>query len=208
MATVPPLLQVDRLSRRFGALEVVRDLDVVLQPGQRLALTGHNGAGKSTVLRCIAGVVSPTSGSITIAGHQAGSRAARALTGGAMTHERAFYMRLTARDNLETFARLRGLGPDDARRDVAALVDELELERIIERRMDRCSTGMIQQCAFARSLLGSPRLLLLDEPTRSLDSDARDRLWAAIDRRADVGLVIASHREDDIERCAEVIALG
>ena len=204
----PPLLLVEGLARRFGTQEVVRDLNIALAPGERLALVGRNGAGKSTVLRCIAGVMDPSDGRVTIGGHIAGSRQARALTGGAMTHERAFYMRLTGRDNLDTFARLRGASPPVARAQVESLTTELELEGITPRRVDRCSTGMVQQLAFARALLGSPALLLLDEPTRSLDRDARKRLWAALDRRPGVAVVMASHHEDDVARCGRVIELG
>jgi ABC-type multidrug transport system ATPase subunit len=74
--------------------------------------------------------------------------------------------------------------------------------------MDRCSTGMLQQVSFARALLGNPRLLLLDEPTRSLDLDAVERLWTALDRRPETAVLIATHRPDDLDRCTSRLDVG
>jgi ABC-type multidrug transport system ATPase subunit len=209
-APVPevPLLSVARLGRRFGTHEVVRSLDLTAEPGRRIAICGPNGSGKTTVLRCIAGTVTPTAGRISIGGHPAGTIEARRLVGASFSQERSFYLRLTGHDNLVFFARLRVHGKAEAIRRVRALEDELELEEIARERVDRCSTGMIQQLAFARALLGEPSVLLLDEPTRSLDADAVERLWRGLDRRRErIALVIATHRADDIERCDSRIDL-
>jgi ABC-2 type transport system ATP-binding protein len=160
------------------------------------------------VLRCIAGTVKPSAGRISIGGHPAGSIEARRLVGVSLSQERSFYLRLTGHDNLLFFARLRYPSNLDALRRVAALEEELELAEILRERVDRCSTGMTQQIAFARALIGEPRVLLLDEPTRSLDDGAVDRLWRALDGRRDrVALVIATHRPDDVERCESQIEL-
>jgi ABC-type multidrug transport system ATPase subunit len=196
------ILTIEGLSRRFGAHEVVRSLDLTAEPGERIALRGPNGSGKTTVLRCIAGTVTPDGGWISIGGHPAGSLDARRLVGASFSQERSFYLRLTGHDNLLFFARLRVAGKQEALRRVEALEEELELAAIVRERVDRCSTGMIQQLALARALLGEPRLLLLDEPTRSLDHDAVERLWAALDRRREwLALVIATHRPEDLEHC-------
>ncbi len=196
------VLKVEALGRRFGDHEVVRSLDLMLEAGQRVALCGPNGSGKTTVLRCIAGTLTPTGGRISVGGHAAGTIEARRLLGASFSQERSFYLRLSGRENLVFFARLRLPGKRDAERRVQALEEELELEDISRERVDRCSTGMIQQLAFARALLGEPSLLLLDEATRSLDHDAVERLWQALDRRREqLALVIATHQEDDVERC-------
>jgi ABC-type multidrug transport system ATPase subunit len=202
------LLAIEALCRRFGDHEVVRSLDLTLEPGQRVALRGPNGSGKTTVLRCIAGTLTPTGGRISVGGHAAGTIEARRRLGASFSQERSFYLRLSGRDNLVFFARLRLPGKRDAERRVRALEEELELEDIARERVDRCSTGMIQQLAFARALLGEPSLLLLDEPTRSLDHDAVERLWGALDRRRErLALVIATHRGDDVERCESHVDL-
>jgi ABC-type multidrug transport system ATPase subunit len=196
------VLVVNGLARRFGTHEVVHSLDLRLEPGERVALCGPNGSGKTTVLRCIAGTVTPTSGRISIGRHPAGSFEARRLVGASFSQERSFYLRLTGHENLVFFARLRLSSNRAAIHRVRALEEELELREIARERVDHCSTGMVQQLALARALIGAPSLLLLDEPTRSLDQTALKRLWGALDRRRErVALVIATHRSDDIERC-------
>ncbi len=136
-----------------------------------------------------------------------GHDAAKRGVGVSFSQERSFYLRLTGIQNLLTFARLR-LPVAEARTAVARVIGELELETSPSRRVDRCSTGMVQQLAIARALLGDPLLLLLDEPTRSLDEDAMARLWRAVDARPDCALVIATHRPEDIERCEHRVALS
>jgi ABC-type multidrug transport system ATPase subunit len=204
----PHILTIEGLCRRFGAHEVVHSLDLTAEPGNRIALCGPNGSGKTTVLRCIAGTVTPDGGRISIGGHPAGSLEARRLVGASFSQERSFYLRLTGHENLLFFARLRYPSNREAVRRVEALEQELELKEIARERVNRCSTGMTQQLALARALLGEPSLLLLDEPTRSLDRDAVERLWRTLDRRRErLALVIATHRPDDIERCERHVDL-
>lgn len=198
---------MQRLRRRFGNRDVIRCLDLVLHAGDLVALRGPNGSGKSTVLRCIAGTLAPTSGFVTIGGHPAGTVGARELLGASLGQERSFYLRLTGRMNLEFFARLRGMGRRAASLRVAKLAEELELGEMLSQRVDRYSGGMIQQLAFARALLGDPVQVILDEPTRSLDAEALQRFWAALDRRPDTAVLIATHREEDFRRCRRYIDL-
>jgi ABC-2 type transport system ATP-binding protein len=201
------LLRVEGLSREFRGHEVLAGLDLGLEPGERLAVTGANGSGKTTLLRCIAGSLTPTSGEIVVGRHAAGTREARALTGVSLAQERSFYLRLTGRANLRFLSRLRIASRRAAYAQVDALEEELALRDIGAERCDRCSTGMMQQLAFARALLGDPHLLLLDEPTRSLDEAATERLWGALDRRPQLSVLIATHREDDIRRCHSQLEL-
>ena len=198
------VIAVAHLTRSFDANTVLDDLSLEAAPGARLALRGPNGSGKTTLLRCILGTVAPSAGSVTVGGHPAGSLEARKLIGASLAQERSFYLRLTGRQNLAFFARLRGL----TARDVDAVVEELELAEIAAQRADRCSTGMLQQLAFARALLGDPPVLLLDEPTRSLDAGARGRLWAAVERRPSAVVVVASHLDEDHDRATAVFDLS
>jgi ABC-2 type transport system ATP-binding protein len=203
-----PLLAVAGLTRAFANRMVIGPLDLRIGTGERVALTGPNGAGKTTVLRCATGALLPTSGEVRVAGHLAGSAEAKPLVGASLSQERSFYLRLTGRANLVFFASLRHSRRADALKQVRALEDELEIGDIAATRADRCSTGMLQQLSFARALLGSPRLLVLDEPTRSLDADAVERLWAALDRRPDTAVLIATHRQDDLDRCTAHVEIG
>jgi ABC-type multidrug transport system ATPase subunit len=201
VSTNGSVLAIEGLTRRFGGHEVVRSLDLRLEPGEKVALWGPNGSGKSTVLRCIAGTLLPSEGVVRVCGHEAGSLDARALVGASLSQERSFDMRLTGRANLLFFARLRFGSERIAALKVQEVEEELELEAIAAETVNRASSGMIQQVALARALLGDPALVLLDEPTRSLDADARERLWQALDRRRHTSVVLATHLDEDVKRC-------
>jgi ABC-type multidrug transport system ATPase subunit len=201
------MLRIEDLSRRFDERLVVRSLDVEVAAGERVALSGPNGSGKTTVLRCVVGTLEPSGGTVTLSGRRAGSLAGRALVGSALASERSLYAGLSGRVNLEVFAGLRGARRRAGAREVAALVEELELEDIAARRVEECSTGMLQQLALARALLGRPPVVVLDEPTRSLDQGATARLWGALDRRPELALLIASHSPGDVERCGTRVDL-
>jgi ABC-type multidrug transport system ATPase subunit len=203
-----PILSVRGLTRSFGDQVIVRDLDLHVIAGERVALRGPNGSGKTTILRCVTGALIPSAGEVEVGGHRAGTRAANRLLGASLSQERSFYLRLSGRDNLLFFARLRHGTNAGAMAQVRALEEELEIERIAVKRMDSCSTGMMQQVALARALLGEPRLFVLDEPTRSLDAEAKKRLWAALDRRPDTAVVIATHLPDDLEHCGRHVDVG
>jgi ABC-type multidrug transport system ATPase subunit len=201
-------LEIEALERRFGAVKAVSGFDLTLSAGERVALVGPNGSGKSTILRCVAGSLSPSSGRVSIAGHAAGSIEARRLVGASLARERAFSMTLSGRENLLFFARVRHRSKRVASAYVGELEQELELTEILEQRLDRCSTGMLQQLAFARALLARPSLLVLDEPTRSLDADARERLWGALGRRPLTAALVATHADSDTARCGRRVDLG
>lgn len=201
------MLVIRQLTRTFGKRAVVSSFDLTLEPEDRVALCGPNGSGKTTILRCIAGTVTPTAGAISVCGHGAGSLESRAAIGVSLSQERSFYLRLSGRDNLLFFARMRDLGRREAERRVQSLEEELELHAILAERVDRCSTGMVQQLSLARALLADPALLLLDEPARSLDADARQRMWRALGRRTSAAVLIATHLEEDIGHCDRRIDL-
>jgi ABC-type multidrug transport system ATPase subunit len=207
VAAARPILDVDGLGRSFGDRRVIENLSIEARPGERVALVGPNGSGKTTLLRCIAGTLTPTSGRVVVEGHEAGSVDARRATGVSLAQERSFYQRLTGRSNLLFFARLRHGNARVAASDVSELVEELELSEIAEQRLDRCSSGQVQQLALARALLGRPLLLLLDEPTRSLDRDARTRVWNALEGRPGTAVLIATHLDEDLERCGTRVDL-
>jgi ABC-2 type transport system ATP-binding protein len=158
-ATDAPLLAARGISRRFGDRIALEATDFEIHAGESVALIGPNGAGKSTLLALLAGALEPTSGTV-----EAGARI------GWVPQRPALYRRLTARENLELFARLEGGG------DVDALLEEFSLPGGLL--AGALSVGNRQRLNVAISLLGSPDVLLLDEPTASLDPEQRTRLWA------------------------------
>src|SRR5436190_4781123 len=121
------VLVVEGPGRTFGTRCVVDGFGLTLAAGERVALRGPNGSGKTTILRCILGTLTPTRGRISVGGHAAGSVDARALIGAILPHDRAFYLRLTGRTNLLFFAQLRGLGRQEAERRVEELDGELRM---------------------------------------------------------------------------------
>ena len=202
-----PILSVRGLTRSFGDQVVVRDLDLQVNAGERVALRGPNGSGKTTILRCITGALIPTAGDVRVGGHAAGSQSASRELGASLSQDRSFYLRLSGHENLLFFAQLRHRNGADALAQVRALEEELEIGHIAAKRLDSCSTGMLQQVGLARALLGTPRLFVLDEPTRSLDQDAKARLWAALERRPETAVVIATHVPDDLDHCGSHVDL-
>lgn len=200
-------LSIEGLGRQFGNRVVVGSLSLTVDAGDRVALRGPNGSGKTTIIRCIVGTVTPTRGRISVGGYPAGSVEARRLVGASLSQERSFYMRLSGHANLVCFARLRGDSKVEAGEHVRALERELEIDGYSSRRADTYSAGMLQQLAFARALLGEPGVLLLDEPTRSLDDDAVERFWCALDRRPRTAVLLATHNHDDLAHCGDHIDL-
>jgi ABC-2 type transport system ATP-binding protein len=208
VSTAQRILEIEALHHRFGQHVVLTDFDLNAAAGEKIAIRGPNGSGKTTLLRCIAGTIIASAGNIRVAGHEAGSLDARRITGVSLSQERSFYLRLSGRENLLLFARLNGLGKGAAAERVEEIANELELSEIVDQRADRCSSGQLQQLAFARALVGNPELVLLDEPTRSLDVEARARLWTALGRRPRLAAVIATHLDDDVQHVTSVVELG
>lgn len=202
------MIEIDSLTRGFPGHPVIRDVSLHVAPGERLALRGPNGCGKTTLLRTVLGTLEPEAGSVRVGPYVAGTVEARRLVGASLSQERSFYLRLTGRENLLLYARLRELGRAAARERVERIVEELDLDEVVARRTDRCSTGQLQLLSFARALVGEPAVLLLDEPTRSLDSDARDRFWRALERRPDAAVIVSTHLDEDVERATAVRELG
>lgn len=200
-------IQIRELRKSFLGRNVLDGFSLAVESGQRVALVGPNGSGKTTVLRCVAGTVIPDGGSIEIDGRVAGSSSVRDHVTVSFAQERAFYLRLCGRENLLIFSRLRHRTEREAVKQVDALEEELSLREIGRQRADRCSSGMLQQLSIARALLGLPRLILLDEPTRSLDTSAAKRLWDALDNRPGLTVLTATHAPEDIARCDQQVDL-
>lgn len=175
-------ITVRGLTKRFKDLQALAGLDLDVSPGEIVAVLGPNGAGKSTLLRILATVVLPDAGSAYVQGFDVVRQpsATRRSLGIAIGDERSWYWRLSGRHNLEFFASLYGLRRRAAATRAATLLAEFDLIEAADRRFDGYSAGMRSRLSLARALLPDPPVLLLDEPTRSLDPVAaisfRDRV--------------------------------
>ena len=228
MQTAAPVITVDRLSKTYPVaflrlkkflrrkfkppVDALREVTFSINEGEIFGLIGPNGAGKTTLTKVIATLIQPTSGSVTVKGHDTVTedQRVRANVGLAGAEERSFYFRLTAEQNLLFFARLYGLNGASARQRIAELFEVLDLNDVARRRYAELSTGNKQRLSVARALLSAPPVLLLDEPTRSLDPIAAARMRALIkslaqDQRATIFLT--SHNLSEVEELCDRVAI-
>jgi ABC-2 type transport system ATP-binding protein len=190
-----PLVRALRVARRYGGVEALAPTDFELHAGETVALVGANGAGKSTLLAILAGALEPTEGSVETHARL-----------GWVPQRPAQYGRLSPRENLELFARLERV------RDAAAAVRDL-LHRFSlpsgSQPAGELSVGNRQRLNVALSLLGAPRVLLLDEPTASLDPVQRRLVWDVVNAlRGEGGAVcFATQNVEEVEHADRVVAL-
>ena len=203
-----PLLEARGLSRAFGRVRVLRDVDLTLGAGEAIAVAGPNGAGKTTLLRLLAGLMRPSGGEISVLGRplrREGPGARRAL--GLVSHQSLLYDDLTLLENLVFAARLYGV-PQPRAAALAAL-DGAGLTGRAHDSPRRLSRGLTQRAAIARALLHAPRVLLLDEPFTALDAVSAERLRADLRERlaAGMGVVIVTHHLGEVWDVASRVAV-
>jgi ABC-2 type transport system ATP-binding protein len=205
-----PAISVDRLVKVFKTTTAVAGISFELPPGSMTALLGGNGAGKTTTIAMIMGLTMPSSGKVCVLGAEMPQQRYHVLH--RMNFESPYVdmpMRLTVRQNLKVFAGLYGVEDTEAR--IAALSQEFELGEFIDRPTGKLSSGQKTRVSVAKSLLNHPEVLLLDEPTASLDPDTADWVRARLQRyRSESGatVLLASHNMVEVERlCERVIIL-
>src|SRR5262245_61401448 len=209
MSSTPPAIAVDRLVKIYKTSTAVAGISFELAPGSITALLGGNGAGKTTTIAMIMGLVQPTAGTVRVLGAEMPRQRYRVLH--RMNFESPYVempMRLTVRQNLEVFGRLYGV-VDLAGR-IAQLAAELDLADLLDRQTGKLSAGQKTRVSLAKSLLNHPQVLLLDEPTASLDPDTADWVRARLEayRRAQHATVLlASHNMSEVERLAERVII-
>ncbi|WP_217698011.1 ABC transporter ATP-binding protein [Thioalkalivibrio denitrificans] len=205
-----PAILVRGLSKRFGPVEAVADISFHIGRGETTALLGPNGAGKTTTLAMLLGLMIPSAGEIRVLGEDMRRHRYRVL--GRMNYASPYTdlpQRLTVRENLMVYGRLYGVRNLPNR--IRVLARELDLEAHMRRPYSTLSAGQRTRVALAKALLNEPEVLLLDEPTASLDPDTADRVrgWLEAYRtRTGATLLLASHNMAEVERlCAQVIMM-
>jgi ABC-2 type transport system ATP-binding protein len=190
---VSAVLSVSALAKRYGELQALRDVNFEVRRGELVAIVGPNGAGKTTLLSIIAGIQTPSSGTV--------SRVAGEV--GWAPQQPAVYSKLSVAENLELFARLEGLA--DPRAAVARMLEQTGLGERAREPVGRLSGGNRQRVNIALGLIGDPPVLALDEPSASLDPGQRERLWRFLSDRAAAGttVVFSTHNVIEAQRYAD-----
>ncbi len=204
------MLEVDALAKRYGDVLALRDLTVRVDEGECLILLGRNGAGKTTALRCMAGVLVPTAGTVRVDGIEAADdpAAVRARVG-LMPEVPGLYERMSARAYLDYFGAVYDVEPALRRRRIDDLLELFELSDAGDRWLGTYSKGMRQKVALIRATLHRPRLVLADEPTSALDPDSARRAWTYLKdlQKEGCALVICTHSMDEAETLAGHIGI-
>ncbi len=204
------VIEASGLTKIFGSVRAVDGIDFAVQRGVTSALLGGNGAGKTTTIAMLLGLLLPTSGSIRVFGEDMLHHRYKLL------HRMNFSspyvdlpQRLTVRQNLTVYAHLYRLR--DVRRRIRQLASELDLADVLNRPYGKLSAGQKTRVALAKSLLNEPELLLLDEPTASLDPDTADYVRGYLEnyqRTSGATILLASHNMAEVERmCSDVVML-
>ncbi|MFL6228501.1 MAG: ABC transporter ATP-binding protein [Pyrinomonadaceae bacterium] len=207
--------RLKKFFRRKTAAPVValRDVTLEIREGEIFGLIGRNGAGKTTFAKIIATLVQPTEGTVNVRGFDSvrNEERVRAQVGLASAEERSFYWRLTIEQNLLFFARLYGMDDQLACVRIKELIALFELEELARRRFGQLSTGNKQRVSVARAMLADPPVLLLDEPTRSLDPIASAETRATIKKLAAGSppktILLTSHNLTEIEELCHRVAV-
>ncbi len=206
MAQPAPALSIAGLRKRFGRTSALNGVDLEVQPGPLVGLLGPHGAGKSTLTKIACGLVRPSEGAVHIAGHPAGSAAARAVTG-YLAELFRFPGWASADEVLQLHQRLARSPGDDGER--AELLARVGLSEARHRRVEEMSKGMQQRLGIAQALIGSPQLVLLDEPTSALDPAGRRLVRdLLVDLRGrGVAVLLNSHLLGEVEQVCDHVAI-
>ncbi len=203
-------LELRGVSKRYGSAEALRSVDLSLEPGQVLGLLGRNGAGKTTMLSIVAGILRPDSGSVTLAGFDSQRSRARFLAQvGYVPQDLSVYPTLTVRANLRFFAELRGLSGSVASSEIERVAGRLILSHLLKRKAGTLSGGEQRRLHSAIGLLGRPSCILLDEPTVGADGETRAELMDEVRRLAAEGatVIYTSHYTPEIEQICDRVAI-
>lgn len=209
MSAVPSVISVEGLTKRYGEVVAVDNIDFAVPRGACAALLGGNGAGKTTTISMLLGLLLPTAGRITVLGQDMVRRRHRVLP--RMNFSSPYVdlpHRLTVRENLAVYGHLYGLGHVRAR--IAELARDLQLEEFVDRAAGKLSAGQKTRVALAKALLNRPDVLLLDEPTASLDPDTADWVRGYLEayrRSTGATILLASHNMAEVERLCDHVMM-
>ena len=203
-ADTGPVIETDKISRRFGDLVAVRDVSLTVRRGEIFGVLGPNGAGKSTTIRMLCGILDPTSGGGRVVGFDIRTQAEKIKERiGYMTQRFSLYEDLTVEENLRFYAGIYGVSRAGRRARVEQVLQATGLGKRRKQLAGTLSGGWKQRVALASATIHEPPLLFLDEPTAGVDPVSRREFWDQIHRLAAEGttVLLTTHYMDEAERC-------
>lgn len=210
MSTDGIAIRARGLTKCFGDLRAVDDVDLTVERRQVYGFLGPNGSGKSTSIRMLCGLLTPTEGEIELLGLRIPDQAETLRRRiGYMTQQFSLFADLTLRENLEFLAAVQNLPPKKARERVDELLEEYHFSDRADQLAGTMSGGQKQRLALAGSVIHKPELLFLDEPTSAVDPESRRDFWEKLFELADAGttILVSSHYMDEAERCHRLAIL-
>lgn len=205
------MIETRQLTKQYGDFTAVDGITFKVEPGQVLGFLGPNGAGKSTTMKMLAGFLSPTSGSATVAGFDIGEKpleAKRAL--GYLPEGAPSYGEMNVREFLDFIADMRGLGGDLREKRLDTAIERLHLEGVCEQPIDTLSKGFKRRVGLAGAILHDPKVLILDEPTDGLDPNQKQEVRTLINSMArDKTIIISTHLLEEVHAvCSRAIIIA
>lgn len=198
-----PTVSVKDFSLTLGHKEIVKKLSFEIQPGEVFAFLGANGSGKTSTIRSLIGLYEPTEGTLHVNGRPYTAKDAQSV--GYLPEERGLYTRVSALDNLIYFGEMKGMTRADARREGLAFLAEVGLEDKANLKLKKLSGGQQQKVQLGVAVLGNPKLLILDEPTKGLDPVNRKLLIDIVEAHREQGaaVIYITHLMEEVERLAD-----
>ena len=205
-----PAIRVQALTRHYGELIAVNDVDLEIPAGQIYGFLGPNGSGKTTIIRMLCGLLTPSAGEVSVLGLNIPEQAeALRCKIGYMTQKFSLYDDLTVEENMQFMGRIYGMARIDARQRIEQLLQRYALVPMRDRHAGAMSGGQRQRLALAVATLHSPTLLFLDEPTSAVDPENRRDFWEQLFDLSDAGttILVSTHYMDEAERCHRLAIL-
>lgn len=203
-------IRAQQLSRNFGEVRAVQQLDLEVEKAHIYGFLGPNGSGKTTAIRMLTGLLQPSAGTVSVLGHQLPRDAEKLrLKIGYMTQTFSLYDDLTVQENLEFIARIYGLSAKQRRQRIDQLLDTYGLHEVRQQMAGRMSGGQRQRLSLSAAVLHRPELLFLDEPTSAVDPENRREFWEQLFDLSDQGttILVSTHYMDEAERCHHLAIL-
>ena len=206
-STTPPVIVTDKLTKRFGQFVAASELTFQVEKGEIFGFLGANGAGKTTAMRMLCGLLKPSSGKATIAGYDVYTQTEKIKQRiGYMSQKFSLYDDLTVSENIRFYAGIYGMRTPQIKEKTFQLLKELQLEKEAKTLVSDLPLGWKQKLSFSVSIVHDPDIVFLDEPTGGVDPVTRRQFWDLIYHAADKGVTIfvTTHYMDEAEYCNRV----